>query len=358
MRKFFSCCLVGLFVIALSLVMGIFAVKRTILSSSFHKTNLRKTNFYEQSLKKFPPFIAQVLSKSNQSSSDTKTAKQTSEDAQSVLLITTFAKAIEGSVTPTWLQTQTEAIIDSVFGYVQNKSTAINIIIPMAPIKAGLGTSLSATLKEEFNKLPTCTAAQLKQTSQSAGTQCKPAGFNTAEFDKALSDPKTNPFSSIPDQYDLGQQLTKNSQALNTLRTFFRVVNITFWLSVVAMLLAAGIIFLLNLKTIGNALKVIGIPIIVVAGLNLVTTTLSYFSTGFIGTQIKTAGGFSGDLLVLISDVITNNIKAILNLSLVTSIIMLVIGIVMVIIAKKISPHTAPQAKTTPAPAPPPQPKP
>ncbi len=352
MRKLLSCCVIGPFVIALALAMGLFALKFTVLSSNFHKNNLRKTNFYEQSLQKFPTFIAQVLSQSNQPSGG-EDNKKAEESAQSALLLTTFAKAIGSSITPAWLQTQTEAVIDGVFGYMRGNNNALNIVIPMAPIKSALGGSLSATLKDQFDKLPTCTAAQLKQGPQSADAQCKPAGFKASDFDKALSDPKSNPFSNIPDQYDLGKNLTRNSDGINTLRTLFRVTNALFWLSIIITLLTAGIAFLIHRNNIGSALRMVGIPSIVLGAINLVTTLLSYLSTGLITKQINTNSGFGGEFLTLASDVITNNVKAILNYSLIISIIVLALGIAMVIVASKISRHAAGQTenKTPPPPS-------
>jgi len=352
MRKLLSCCIIGPFIIALALAMGLFALKFTVLSSSFHKNNLRKTNFYEQSLKKFPTFIAQALSQSNQPSGG-EDKKKAEENAQSALMLTTFAKAIENSVKPDWLQTQTEAVIDGVFGYMRGNNNALNIVIPMAPIKSALGSSLSATLKEQFDKLPTCTAAQLKQGTQSADTQCKPAGVKTSDFDKAFSDPKSNPFTNIPDQYDLGKNLTRNNEGLNTLRTLFRVTNVLFWLSIVITLMTAGLALLIHRKNIGAGLRLIGIPSIVIGAINLVTTLLSYLSTGFIGNRIQNASGFGGEFLTLVSDVITNNVKAILNYSLVVSIFVLAAGIAMVIIASKISRRAAGQTENkTPPPSP------
>lgn len=332
--------------------MGLFAVKFTVLSPNFHKNNLRKTNFYEQSLQKFPTFIAQALSQSNQSS-DGQDKQKAAENAQSALLLTTFAKAIEGSVTPAWFQTQTEAVIDGVFGYMRGNNNALNIVIPMAPIKTALGSSLSTTLKEQFDKLPTCTAAQLKQGTQSADAQCKPAGFKTSDFDKALNDPKSNPFANIPDQYDLGKNLTRNSDAINSLRTLFRITNALFWLSIIVTMLTTGIALLIHRNNIGVALRVVGIPAIVLGAINLVTTLLSYLSTGLITKQINASSGFGGEFLTLVSDVITNNVKAILNYSLVISILVLAAGIAMVIVAAKISRRAGGQTENkTPPPSP------
>jgi hypothetical protein len=304
MSKFFSGCLVFLFIIALSLAMGLLALKYTVLSPNFHKNNLRRTHFYEQSLAKFPPFIARLLSQNNPTTS-TPNQKPAEGDTKIASTITNFGQSIQSAVTPAWFQTETEKTIDSVFAYLQGKTDTPQVTISLAPIKSSLGTNIG------------------------------------------------NTFANIPNELDTAQSIAKYTQVFNSLKIFFRYSVIILRLSIVTLLLCASLLLLLNRKNIPSALGAIGIPTIVVGGINLATSLLGYLSIGPISEQIKKTATLSGtEFLALISDVINENIKAVLNYSVIISLVVLAIGIILVVIARVLAKRVNSLIKSPPTPTP------
>ncbi len=238
----------------------------TLFNAAFFKSILEKQGLYEQ----LPQLAAEsaiqnaVSQEQTGEENNNLVASMTSE--QLVMLI--------DSVLPAgYLQDQIETNIDAAFNFVNLKTTGLNLVIDMQPVKDRLlSTEGQQAIVDFVNSLPECTDEQVQAIIQSKNSQntssdvpmCKPPESYMEQALPQIQASLQDFASSMPAQINL----MENQSQIVTLTSSkpFRVyMGLRFILSYVPFIAGALalFIFLLTLRSPKTMFACLGIPLLV-----------------------------------------------------------------------------------------------
>ncbi len=154
--------LVALF---LSLWLGVATLQMTILNRHMVEGWLQGSGLYQNLIDSLPMEVPGATEKSFIAASDIKEA-----------LATTF--------TPSFLQTQSETVLNSTYDWLEGKQPKITFSIPINQKKAEFAANLAQQLEPKIAALPQCTTRLAPSTDQPT---CLPKGMSAASYAAELS---------------------------------------------------------------------------------------------------------------------------------------------------------------------------
>lgn len=257
-RKIFSTLFTLIFLPIFFITIMFFSLRFSLFNANFYKSTFTRANFYNELL-------------SQDSASILKSLTQNGQNLLGPLSADDLGAAINQSVDQNWAKTEINTTFDQLLNYVTNKSAKISAIYNFADQKKKLIDNISAKLNEKINALPICTSSQLKelqnQDGGNAALSCRPAQMSAADFQNSLMEGLTGKeglFTKIPDQYNLGDIISKYS-FLNSAQRFYSFYNIGSWVALGVSLFLLLIIALINMKNIARMLKWLSIPMLIVS---------------------------------------------------------------------------------------------
>ena len=261
-----------LLVIALVIFVFLLRFKSTFLAPQFYKSSLSSVDFYTKEAKILPDLLADAVSRTSEGA-DTGQARSVIMDAASKQL------------TPLWLQSNVENVIDQTIGYVNGSLPAMKIMVDLSSFMPSIGASVNESAMSGVNALRACTPEEESVLFTGGGQtalDCLPSFMNVANINAALGS-QANGGSANLWQYDLGAVLSKDKQ-LNLLRDRYTTLNrVLFGLPIFIGLMAVFII-LLNLHSLKKILKSLALPVLIVA---IVELALVFAFKAFIPDMIS-----------------------------------------------------------------------
>ncbi|RJO59787.1 hypothetical protein C4546_00255 [Candidatus Parcubacteria bacterium] len=220
MRRF-----LGIIIIILSFVLGLvvllgWSVRLSILKSEPWKQALVQAKIYDNLLS---DLTAQVLENGE---------FKTENLANLPITTTEITQALNSVVTPAFLQTQAEAILDLTFELLLSRTTLnqASLIIPLQDLKNRAPIVVQEILVEKIRKLPICTEAKLKEFAKyqnlDAGLPpCRPQDLDPQKIvGESLKIEEIT--KQVPDSIDLIKEIQKapaNSENPNFSQTIAQV---------------------------------------------------------------------------------------------------------------------------------------
>ncbi len=122
---------------------------------------------------------------------------------------------IKKTITPTFIQSTFEQLIDGTTPWLEGKTTKPTFKIDLTTIKGTFADNLGAYSRDRLASIPVCTKGQIPDSTDPLKINCKPKGFNAdAEIAKTVSNIKTgqdfiaNPIITA-DTITVGEGVTK-----------------------------------------------------------------------------------------------------------------------------------------------------
>jgi hypothetical protein len=135
----------------------------TFASPQFIKRSLDSSQFYNN-------IVSEVLALA---SSD---PLKITENAGSDSTITQIKPIIQRIVTPEFLKTNTESVIDSFYKWLNGKVKKPNISIDINPARAQINSEVVSYMRTRLDQLPYCQGANIPSSIDIFNTTCKPGG--------------------------------------------------------------------------------------------------------------------------------------------------------------------------------------
>ena len=247
--------IIACIVAAISLMIFLLALnlKVTVINPNFYKENLKKSDTYQKLLSEGIPSLITGVNFSQDESINLLAR-------QGINYIIT--KAIPAS----WVQKQTETLIDKVANFLGESHTNPAVTLQlndmniyMAQINDGL------TILEQL--IPSCADASkdntvLKQLLNTS-IDCNNLNYNLDDIKTTIAKTKTEISKLQVTQMDITSKINQAYDALGGIQHFVRNVNIYFWTSLILFLLMIILIVLMQLKNVFAMLRYLSYPIII-----------------------------------------------------------------------------------------------
>lgn len=224
--------------------------------------------------------------------------------------------ALAATLTPDFVQKQSESLIDSAFNYADGKSTSFKFSIPLDQKKAAFIQNLEAELTPQIAALPVCNGVII-----AAGTLCRPATMTvdqlTAQvsasqvdqlgiFNSPISNDSTAKSDGAPTDKVDNSPLSKLPQIRNVLNILFIVVPVT----IVAMIVIVGVVAVRDqritvlLRLARHIFVATTLPFIAAVILNVLATKTDMGIAAILGNGPNQLGSILAPLIkVIVSDV-------------------------------------------------------
>jgi hypothetical protein len=255
-----------LLVITLIVLAFTVPLEKVILTPSTYTNLFNSQNFYNQ----FPDMLAQMAKQNMAANGDSG-----SKNILAYVSEPDLANIIRAVVTPEWVKSQTELMVNQLMDFLNLKTDTLVVNIDLKPIKANLqGTGGSQVARTVLTSLPACTLSEWAQLGKALLSKnldqtvklCQPPQLLMDLAVTVIAQSLQSMVVSLPDQFtfDAGQ-ITVNSSGQNFYqspvvgyyRFFRRAIDILPFI-VLALLV---LIVLLCLRSFRKMLAYLGVPL-------------------------------------------------------------------------------------------------
>lgn len=235
-------------------------MKFSILNPSFLKDTLVKVDVYGQLINQGIPALL------------SSTEKNSEFGLGGLMKADDIGEIIKSAIPVSFLQEQTEKTIDGFLNFALGKTQKMEIIIPLAEFKKTSSEKFTEKLNAKIQELPKCTQKEFQELQNSKEGEevksfnCWPAGMEGELFSESLIGSITGSegfLTKLPDQYNLGEVIVKDSQKAEAIQRFFTIFNKVFQTLWIALLVIVALIILINRRYPAGMLKWIAIPILI-----------------------------------------------------------------------------------------------
>lgn len=319
------------------------ALTITLLNPSFIKSSLVKANVYDHVV---PATLNLATNVSYQQQPGEISNNQT---------LTELTPVIEQTITPVFLRSTTESIINGTFVWLKGGADWPNFSIDITAMKTNLVANITNYLVKRVNALPVCKKYDTSQSFDPVNATCRPnVSFSSEQFRQSALD-FVNSFPPL-------QQNTLTIDTAYARKTFAndkpisKAPQVYFWLTKTMYLFAAltvtsvmVLVIVSNPKyktwrTVGHTFIVAGIMLIITAGVTYVL--LNRFGHQFIGNASKEQLDFVNTIFSPLSQQLS---KALANTALAFGVGYAVIGAVCYALAHKLELNFKSAQPETPA---------
>lgn len=321
-RRSFRHFVAWLLVFSLFALASFTAVTLTILSSSFIKAALIKADTYQH-------IVPSVLNLATNISYQ----QQPGEISNSQTL-TELIPVIEKSITPTFLQTASEAFINGSFAWLRGDYPWPAFSVDISAAKAQLVTNMTDYLVQRVEGLPICPSSSAVASFDPLNATCRPSyTFTRSQIEQsALS--FVNSFPPLQ-QNTLTMDTTYAEQTFASNKPISKAPTVYFWATkamyIFAGLVVAAILSLILLssekrkvwRTMGHTFVLTGVLLIITAAVTYLL--LNHFGNQFIGSASKDQLEFVNSIFTPLSQELS---KSLANIALLFGVAYSVIGAV------------------------------
>lgn len=244
-------------------------------------------------------------------------------------------KIISTAVEPTYLKTQVEKNLPNFMAYLNGKRATPDVEIDFRPIKAAVGSKSLAELEDIISQamvaLPTCTGSE--DTSNGQIANCRPETMDAGTASASMAENlKNNPLlGASPDTYNLAQNIADPDTYFANAKASFKVLNITFLVSLIISIVLLTLLFLMGLNPWQAGLRWTGYALMLPGAFHLVVSLVGKASInpGLTACASK-VNPTTAALLKPVIAVFANNI---FNISMFYAGILFFLGLVMIILS-------------------------
>lgn len=202
-RKFFATILIIIFIPVICFSVLLFNLQKTLLSPTYLNKSFNQSGIYDTIYHVAPDLVSEMLLKPN--------------DNKLPIASDDLKQLIKDAISPTWIKTNVELIINQTLPYLLGKSYSIDVKIDLKSVKDKFNQIPELMLKSQIASLPECKSIK---DYNPQNMQCQPPGINLDDLAKQLSSEASKQvdssqgnndiytiLKSIPDNYDLGSLL-------------------------------------------------------------------------------------------------------------------------------------------------------
>jgi hypothetical protein len=292
--KLFSVLFSLILIPVLLITLLLWGLKISLLSPAFYKSTLREAQIYSRSLEELVPSFLSEMGEGG------TLGPLTSEDLERVL---------RESISPQWLGTQVDGIIDNVFSYVSGKAPSLEAAISFGDVKGSIAENLAQVFNEKLANWPECTSGQLRQLEESEGNvlfdlQCLPPGIEAPELGEEIFAGEDGFLSAIPDQFELSEMLSGDSSQTSPLvevARYYGYLRMGSLAGFAVLLLLVIVLILLNKNNLSGAIRWMSVPLLI-AALPVLAVGVAGNQYGFGFLQQMMSTGPSMELNPVIAD--------------------------------------------------------
>ncbi|MFO0881988.1 MAG: hypothetical protein U0491_00860 [Candidatus Saccharimonadales bacterium] len=306
------------------------ALTITILNPAFIKATLVKTDTYQHVV---PSILHLATNVSYQQQPGEISNSQTLDE---------LIPIIEKSITPAFIQTSTEAVINGTYGWLKGTYSQPTFSVDISVLKSALVTNLTDYLVQRVNALPTCSKTSTPPSFDPVNATCKPAVSFSREQIQTSALEFVNSFPALAsNQITVDKEYAAKTFAPD--KPISKVPAVYFWLTkalyIFAGLVVASILTIIVLsnekrkvwRTMGHTLVLAGILLIVTAAVTYLL--LNRFGHQFIGSASKDQLEFVNTIFSPLSQELS---KSLANVALIFGVTYSIIGAVFYAIAHKL----------------------
>lgn len=140
LRKIFSVLLCLWILIILPISILVFTIRYSVLSPRFYKSTLREAEVFQQVLEGSLVGFVEKLSSDENVRPYLNTLPFSDQE---------LADALEEALSPEWVQTQFDDVLDGVFAFVRGRSPTVDVVIDISEIQDTLANELIETARQE-----------------------------------------------------------------------------------------------------------------------------------------------------------------------------------------------------------------
>ncbi len=181
-------------------------LESVLLDTNFLKHEIAQTNFYTN--------LDTDLSKWILSQRDELVAQNPNTTGSKLVEAVPVDQVFSSIITPAWIQTTTESVLDQVKSFLSSKSDQLSISIPLKSLKDAMLVATKQTALDKISQLRECNYREVLQLGETTITDliCRPAGMAipTTDVNQAVTTQFNSFMQNVPDT------LTLNSRDLNT----------------------------------------------------------------------------------------------------------------------------------------------
>jgi hypothetical protein len=321
-RKFFAVFLIIIFIPLMIAMVLAWNVKLTALNPSFLTQQLEKSDVYGKVEELTPKYLVEQLNNRSEVNGLTN-----------LVLTPEIEESFKENFPKSWIQSNTENIINQTLTYVNSQSLEFDLQIDLGFIKNRLRNFLPVFLKPQIESLPVCQSNEL---SNDENITCRPSDMTSDAFAQQITDEifkDENSFvSKIPDSYNLGNQLTNQGQVFSIAQARQNIQNFNFGLYLLSALVALIFILigLLIFRPISSVLRWLGISLII-PGILLIPLSISrFFLPSFVQSALQR---YPSDIVQVIQSLSSNISIGILNNILYVGLGLIILAIILFILS-------------------------
>ncbi len=282
------------------------ALTLTVFSPTYIKTSLEKSDTYKNIVPAMLNLAQLSASSTYDVSIDAKTIKE-------------LEAPISAAISPTFLQTTTESVIDGIFLWLAGSSAVPTFKINVETVKSSLTTNVTAYLQKKIADLPVCANGTNYGTFDPLKATCRPpVAINQNDISQAASD--------VIDSIPLFQNSELSTESLGIAKNFApdkpihyapTVYGVLTKLSYVfgALVLTSGLCLVLlskekykAWKSIGHTFVFAGFFLVVIGAVSLLFA--SKFQAGFLGNASTQQLDFANTIFTPISNIVTTSLAS------------------------------------------------
>lgn len=290
-------------------------MKNTLINPNFYKTNLKAANTYDRILNEAIPSLIM--------DSGTPDA-----DVSNILVKKGIIYIIQKSIPATWVENETNSLIDTTTQYIANPNANQKIIVGLNEFKSYIEEANDGLLILE-QIIPSCKdASQSTEASKllNVSIDCSSMTMNLDQIKANIKNFSVSLDKFSQTEIDLSKKIESGLDTITQIQTFAKNIQSYYIGSIITLIILALIITIIKFKNIIALCKYLSLPISISALLVLITT----FITNSISLNLFAANSnwsLNPDVQAIITDVIKFNINAVFYYAKIASSISLAVSL-------------------------------
>ncbi len=322
LKKTLSWIFAILMIPAFLIFLSSYFIESTLINSEFYKTNLKKADTYNRLVDKGIPSL--ILDSSD------------SDDEQSLNYLASQGVKfiIKKSISPAWLEKQTEGIIDETIEFIAKPQKDLNAKVELDESQKILH-QVSDSLAILYQIIPSCAETQVDtEITQliNVSINCETMHVNLDEIKKDIKETKKAVDTMAVNEINISEELEQTLKPAIRIKKFIEKIPIYMWTSLAVLLALAVLIIIIQFKNIKAMFKYLSLPILVASGLILIFALISH---NLILRDIMQSSNFGlpADMNSIISDLIKVTVNQFFHhIESVAGVFFVISGIVFVVV--------------------------
>ena len=266
LRGFSKGTAVFLLLIVLFVTPIIISLQTTVNSPETVKATLDKNSIYKTAMK------SNLMSENSQLSSD-------------VISDNGIESAFNSAVTPSYIKTSSEKLIDNIYAYIHGSTSSLELSINISEVQTRFADNVASYVGQKFEALPHCTELMTPSTSIESLLQatCAPLGVSSQQVSEHARSEIMN--SALVSNERVGvanlvgmRESSLNSYVTDARRAYPYFISLVYILPAIGIILAVGILLLSDTKRRGT--KIIATTLL---SAGLVNVLVALVTIGLLG---------------------------------------------------------------------------